>query len=59
MAAELVAQRPQPALVVGCRLRLDRSLLDRLIRDDVATPIAARLAKMGVAMLVLDIPVGG
>jgi amino acid transporter len=59
MALDLVRGRPPPGLVVGCRLGLRGSRLDWFIRDDVATPIATRLERLGVPAVVLDIPVPG
>jgi amino acid transporter len=55
LAHDLARARPPPALVVGTRLQLGPSLLDRLARDDVASPIAARLAKVDLPMVVLEV----
>jgi amino acid transporter len=54
LAIGLAHARSQSVLVVGCRAAVNGSPIDRLVRDDVAGPIAARLAKAGVPMAVLE-----
>jgi amino acid transporter len=54
LALDLAGQRAGDVLVLGCRAAAGRSPLDVLARDDVAGPVAERLAKAGVAMVVLE-----
>jgi amino acid transporter len=56
MIKDLMRSRSKPSVVVGFRSALDETVVDPLLRDDLAVKLQARLGRERIPMIVVSIP---